>query len=221
MKKIKFLFFCFFLLVGFNQNIFGVNIYSIGRLKYSGGGDWYADPTSLPNVHKYLNNKFKFLTEEPQIIEPTKKDLFKAPLIFITGHGNIKLSEKEIRDIRDYLKSGGFLYIDDCYGLDKSVRELLKKILPESELVELPQTHKIYSSYYKLNSTPKIHEHDNLPAQGLGMHYNNRLVVFYTYQSDIGDGVEDEWVHNLPHNLRDAAMKMFVNIVMYNLLYNY
>ncbi|MBP7651960.1 DUF4159 domain-containing protein [Candidatus Dependentiae bacterium] len=195
--------------------------FSIGRLKYSGGGDWYADPSALPNVLKYLSKNHSFEVTDQEIVTAEKKDLIKTPFLFITGHGNIKLSDSEISNLRDFIDNGGFIFIDDCYGLDKSIRVLLKKIFPESELVELPFSHKIYHSYHHFNNgPPKIHEHDNLPAQGFGIFSNGRLAVYYTFQADIGDGVEDEWVHNDPSELRENAMKMFVNIIFFNLLYN-
>ncbi|HPG29332.1 MAG TPA: DUF4159 domain-containing protein [bacterium] len=225
MKKLNYLGFkilFLFCLICFAKNgLEAQSVFTIGRLKYSGGGDWYANPTSPHNVLNFLSKNFGFKVSEPEVVIPEKKELIKTPFLFITGHGNIKLSESEISNIREFIFNGGFIFIDDTYGLDKSIRPLLKKILPESALVELPHSHKIYHSYYHFkNGLPKIHEHDNLPAQGFGVYLNDRLAVFYTYQSDISDGTEDEWVHNDPPELRENAMKMFVNIIIYNMLYN-
>lgn len=210
----------FFFIISFTH-CFSENIISIGRLKYGGGGDWYADPTAIPNVIAYLNKNSNIKSGSEIIVTADKKDLIKTPFIFITGHGNIKLEKNEINNLREFIVNGGFIYIDDCYGLDKSARELFKLILPESKLTEITASHKIYHSLFDFpNGLPKIHEHDNQPAQGFGLFWEGRLALFYSYESDIGCGCEDEWVHNNPKETREKALKMFCNIIAFNLLYN-
>jgi len=194
---------------------------TIMRLKYNGGGDWYCDQTAIPNVISFIKKNCNITIDSEIVVSADLKDLSQSNFLFITGHGLIKLNDAEINNLRNFCFAGGFIYIDDCYGLDQHIRPLIKKIFPEAELVELPNSHKIYSSYFKFsNGLPKIHEHDNLPAQGFGIYINKKLALFYTYQSDIGDGCEDEWVHNLPNSLREQALKMFANIIIYHLLFN-
>jgi hypothetical protein len=213
------LLFVFNLLV--NENLFSNSLFSINRLKYNGGGDWYADPTSLPNVLKNMNEKFGFNSYKENKINSSKNNLALSPFLYITGHGNIKLTETEIMNLKEFIKSGGFIYIDDCCGLDKYIKKILNRLLPESILVELPYSHKIYHSYYNFNEgPPKIHEHEGEPAKGFALFLNKKIAVFYTYSADIGCGVESDWVHNDSKKLRDEAMKMFSNIIIYNMLYN-
>jgi hypothetical protein len=192
---------------------------TIGRLKYGGGGDWYQDQSALPNLIDYLNKvapvKGVFTGK---YVEPGSKDLFEYPILWMTGHGNVKFTEDELQRLRLYLTSGGFLWADDCYGMDKSFRREMKRLFPDNELVELPFNHPIYHCFYDFpNGPPKIHEHDGLPAQGLGIFYQGRLVVFYTYQTDIGDGMEDITVHNDPPEKHEAALKFGTNVIIYAL----
>ena len=219
----KFIFVCFALLVFFcvPDICLSENVINIGRLKYGGGGDWYADPTAIPNVLGYLAKNSNIKTGAEITITAEKKDLLKTPFLYISGHGNIKLDREEINNLREFIINGGFIYVDDCYGLDKSAREFFKELLPQSQLTELPATHNIYHSLFDFpNGLPKIHEHNNQPAQGFGLFYEERLVVFYSFESDIGCGCEDEWVHNDPKDIREKGLKMFSNIVAYNLFYN-
>lgn len=189
----------------------------IGLLKYKGGGDWYADPTALPNLVRFCNNELNTnLNPDPAIVEPGSIELFNYPLVHITGHGNVIFSEEEANNIRTYLEAGGFLYIDDNYGLDEFIRREMKKVFPEQDFTELPSTHEIYRQKFHFeNGLPKIHEHDNKRPQGFGLFVEERLVCFYTYESDISDGWEDPSVHNNPPEARKKALKMGANIISY------
>ncbi|MBI3234119.1 MAG: DUF4159 domain-containing protein [Bacteroidetes bacterium] len=189
----------------------------IARMKYSGGGDWYLSPTSLPNLIKFCNeNLGTNIDKEEEVVEPGSPEIFNFPFIHITGHGNILFSELEVRNIRKYLEAGGFLNINDSYGMDKSIRREMKRIFPELDLVELPYSHPIYHSVYDFkNGLPKIHEHDNKPAQGLGMIYKGRLVCFYNYECDLGDGWENPEIHKDPAEKRLKSLQMGANIVKY------
>lgn len=189
----------------------------IGLLKYSGGGDWYANPTSLTNLIKFCNTKLKTsinpVYEEVAVNSP---NIFNYPFIHMTGHGNVIFSDSDVQNLRLYLEAGGFLHIDDNYGMDKFVRRELKKVFPGQELVELPFTHPIYNQKYKFESgLPKIHVHDDKAPQGFGIIIDGRLVCFYTYESDLGDGWEDQDVHNDSEETRLKALKMGANIVSY------
>ncbi len=185
--------------------------------KYSGGGDWYANPTSLPNLIKFCNeNLGTNIDPEPATVEFCSADLFNYPFVHITGHGNIILSDFEVENLRNYLIGGGFLHIDDNYGLDAYVRDQMKKVFPELEFVELPYTHEIYHQKYDFpNGLPKVHEHDNKPPQGFGIIYQGRLVVFYSYECDLGDGWESQSVHHDSEEIRTKALKMGANIINY------
>lgn len=189
----------------------------IGRLKYKGGGDWYANPTSLPNLIAFANkNLGTDIAPEEEIVEVGSMEIFNYPFIHMTGHGNIVFSLEEARNLNLYLTGGGFLHIDDNYGMDKFIRTELKKVFPDHELVELPFDHPIYHQKYSFSSgPPKIHEHDGKPAQGFGIIYKGRLVVYYTYESDLGDGWEDQEVHDDPQELREKALKMGANMIEY------
>ncbi len=195
------------------------NYFTIARLKYSGGGDWYCDPSSLPNLLQFIKEN----TSVPAVhlgkyLELTDQDLYSYPYLYISGHGNIRFSEREVENLRNYLLNGGFLHADDNYGMDESFRREIKKIFPNKDLVELPFSHPIYHSYYDFPAgPPKIHKHDAKPAQGLGLFHEGRLIVFYTFQSDLGDGWEDTSVHNDPPEKHQAALKMGTNIVIYAL----
>lgn len=189
----------------------------LGLLKYKGGGDWYANPTSLPNLIKFCNQQINTkLNPKPQTVEPSSSEIFGYPYIHMTGHGNVVFSEQEIQNLRNYLFSGGFLHIDDNYGMDEFIRPQLKKMFPEKELVELPKNHKIFSQPYSFpQGLPKIHEHDNQRPQAFAIIHEGRIVLLYTYETDLGDGWEDEEVHNNPHEVRLKALKMGANIIHY------
>jgi len=200
--------------------LFFVTDKSIGQqialLKYRGGGDWYANPTSLPNLVKFCNQNLGTSLAEPATVEVGSKDIFNYPFIHLTGHGNIVFSDEECRNLRAYLLSGGFLHIDDNYGLDKFIRPQMKKVFPELEFVQLPYNHPIYTQKYNFsNGLPKIHEHDNKPPQGFGLIYEGRLVCFYTYECDLGDGWEDAAVHLDSEEIRTKALQMGANIIQY------
>ena len=189
----------------------------IALIKYKGGGDWYADPTALPNLARFCNNELNTnLNPEPAVIEPGSVELFNYPLAHLTGHGNVIFSEQEATNLRLYLEAGGFLYIDDNYGLDEYIRREMKKVFPEQDFIELPFNHEIYKQRFIFtNGLPKIHEHDNKQPQGFGLFIQDRLVCFYTYESDITDGWEDPSVHNDPPEIRRKALEMGANIVSF------
>ncbi|MCD6112325.1 MAG: DUF4159 domain-containing protein [Bacteroidales bacterium] len=192
--------------------------YQIALLKYKGGGDWYANlETSLPNLIKFCNKNLNTnINEQQAIVEVGSPDIFNYPFIHLTGHGNIIFSEDEIKNLRNYLISGGFLHIDDNYGLDKFIRPQMKKVFPELDFVELPFDHPIYHQKYNFkNGLPKIHKHDGKPPQGFGLIYHGRLVCFYTYECDLGDGWEDYIVHKDPPEKHIQALKMGANILQY------
>lgn len=191
----------------------------IARVKYSGGGDWYNDPSGEVNLLKFIQVNTNIPVEPVyEWVDLASENLFLYPILFLTGHGNVNLSEKEVLNLRTYLKNGGFLYIDDDYGLDKYIRKEMKKVFPDQEFVELPFNHPIYSIHFRFErGLPKIHEHDNKPPEGLGLFYNGRLCVYYTYESNLGDGWTDPDVHNDPPELREKALKMGTNIVVYAL----
>lgn len=189
----------------------------LARLKYSGGGDWYNDPDMLPNLAAELNRLTTIRCPEKEaIVSLGDRQLFSYPFLFITGHGAITFSDREVQQLRLYLKNGGFLYGDDDYGMDESFRREMKKVFPENELVELPFDHPIYQIVYDFpDGLPKIHEHYEGPPKGLGIFYGGRLVVFYTYNTNISDGWTE--THNNPPEKREAAFQMGVNIVAYAL----
>ena len=189
----------------------------IALLKYNGGGDWYANPTSLPNLIAYCNTNLKTnINPEPATIEIGTPELFNYPFAHITGHGNIIFSESEANNLRVYLEGGGFLHVDDNYGIDEFFRREIKKVFPEKELVELPPDHPIFHQKYKFNEgLPKIHEHDNKPPQAFGIFIDDRMVCLYTHEADLGDGWEDADVHNDPAEVREKALKMGANIIQY------
>ncbi len=216
-KRILFL----LLLVGlFSFTISSIPSYQIALLKYNGGGDWYANiETSLPNLIKFCNENLKTnINSEQGIVEAGSSELFNYPFVHITGHGNIVFSNQEAENIRNYLIAGGFLHIDDNYGLDKFVRPQLKKVFPELDFVELPFNHPIYHQKYDFNNgLPKIHEHESKPPQGFGLIYEGRLVCFYSYECDLGDGWEDFEVHKDSPESHIKALKMGANLIQYSL----
>ncbi len=193
--------------------------FTIARLKYQGGGDWYSNPSSLPNLLAAINERTNIrAAPREETVEITDPELFHYPYLYMNGHGNVRFTDEEVKILRSYFAAGGFLHADDNYGMDSSFRREIKKVFPDSPLMELPFNHSIYSSFYRFpNGLPKIHEHDGKPPQGFGIFYENRLVVFYTYECDLGDGWEDPEVHNDPPEKREAALEMGVNIVVYSL----
>jgi hypothetical protein len=189
----------------------------IALLKYNGGGDWYANPTSLPNLIDFCNrNLGTNITRDPHTVMPGSDDIFNYPFIHMTGHGNVFFSDQEAANLRNYLIAGGFLHIDDNYGMDPFVRPQMKKVFPELEMVELPFSHPVYQQKYPFpKGLPKIHEHDGKPPQGFGIIYQGRLVCFYSYETDLGDGWEDAAVHNNSEETRLKALRMGANLIQY------
>lgn len=187
----------------------------LGLLVYQGGGDWYANPTAIKNLADFCNDKLKMnlATQEAQV-PVGSSDIFNYPFLHATGHGRISFTDAEAKNLRTYLTSGGFLHIDDNYGLDQYVRSEMKKVFPELAFVELPFSHPIYHQTFKFpNGVPKIHEHDGLPPKGYGLFYKGRLVCYYSFSTDLGDGWEDAEVHNNPPEVRQKALQMGANII--------
>lgn len=189
----------------------------IAILKYSGGGDWYANPTALPNLIRYCNESIGTkINEKPQIVEAGNATIFQYPFLHMTGHGNVVFSQEEADNLRTYLLSGGFLHIDDNYGMEPYLRKELNKVFPDKELEELGIDHPIFSQKNKFTEgLPKIHEHDGKRPQALGIFNENRLVLLFTFESDLGDGWEDPSVHNDPIEIRTKALQMGANIISY------
>ncbi|MEO9481844.1 MAG: DUF4159 domain-containing protein [Ekhidna sp.] len=189
----------------------------IAKLKYDGGGDWYANKTALPNLIEFCNQQINTnLAISEDVVDVGSPDLFLYPYIYMTGHGNVVLNNAQVENLRNYLTSGGFLHIDDNYGLDQFVRSEMKKVFPELEFVEIPFDHSIYHQKFDFeNGLPKIHQHDGKPPKGFGLIYEERLVCFYTYESDLGNGWEDQSVYNDPQETRIEALKMGANIISY------
>lgn len=215
MKRLLIIFLILSSSLVFAQN----KVYSVkvALLKYLGGGDWYANPTSLPNLAIFCNQTIN-TNIDPNIpeVEPGSQDIFNYPFIHMTGHGNVIFSDQEAANLRKYLESGGFLHIDDNYGMDPFIRLQIKKIFPDIELIELPPSHPIFSQYFNFpNGLPKIHEHDGKAPQAFGIILNGRLVLLYTYECDLGDGWESEEVHNDPPEVRLKALQMGANIIHY------
>ena len=193
--------------------------FQIVRLKYNGGGDWYNDPSAEVNLLNFLkaNTNLK-VKAEYKFVDISNDEIFSYPFLFMTGHGNVVFSDDQVERIRKYLENGGFLYIDDDYGLDKAVRREMKKILPGKDFIEIPFSHAIYNILYDFSSgPPKTHKHDEKPGQGFGIFINNRLAVYYTVESNPSDGWTDAEVHNDPENKREEALKFGANIVLYAL----
>ncbi len=192
----------------------------LARLKYGGGGDWYSNPTSLPNLARALEERtaIPIARRQEARVAPLDEELFTFPLVYMNGHGQVKLTEAEVARLRQYLLQGGFLWADDNYGMDESFRVLARQLFPDRGLVELPFDHPIYHAFYDFKSgPPKIHEHDGKVPQGFGIFNQGRLVCFYTYESDIGDGLEDPEVHKDPPEKREAALQMAINVVVHAL----
>ena len=202
------------MLTSFNDH----SSFQIALLKYNGGGDWYANlETSLSNLIKFSNDNLKTnINAEQAIVEVGSPELFNYPFVHMTGHGNVFFNEKETQNLRNYLLGGGFLHVSDNYGLDRYIRREMKKVFPETEFVELPFNHPIYHQKYDFpNGLPKIHEHDNKAPRGYGIIINGRVVCFYDYECDLGDGWESYDVHKDPPELHLKALKMGANILQY------
>ncbi len=189
----------------------------VAVLKYAGGGDWYANPTSLPNLVKYCNQNIQTtLTRKVSVVDVGSAEIVNYPFVHMTGHGNVVFSANDIQNLRNYLTSGGFLHIDDNYGMDAFIRKEIKKIFPNNNLVEIPSNHPIFQAPYSFtNGLPKIHEHENNKPQAFGVFIEGRLVLLYTFECDLGDGWEDAEVHNDPIQVREKALKMGANIINY------
>ena len=194
--------------------------WQLAVLKYNGGGDWYGNPSSVTNLADYCNGIFDVqLENEIPFVEVGSPDLFNYPFVHMTGHGNVVFSSSDAENLRNYLMAGGFLHISDNYGMDKYVRQELKKVFPEFDLVELPFSHPIYHQEFDFNQgLPKVHEHDNSSPQGLGLFYEGRLVVFYDFECDLGDGWEDWEVHKDSEELREKSLQMGANMIQYVLM---
>ncbi|MDA3931094.1 MAG: DUF4159 domain-containing protein [Prolixibacteraceae bacterium] len=214
LKIVLFIAFAFLCNLGISQSETTVKI---ALLKYKGGGDWYSNPTSLPNLIEFANaNLGSNINPVPATVEVGSFDLFNYPLIHMTGHGNVVFSDNEVEMLQTYLMSGGFLHIDDNYGMDQYIRRELKKVFPGQELVEIPFNNPIYHQKYDFEKgLPKIHEHDGKAPQGYGLFYDERLVVFYTYECDLGDGWESYAVHKDPEQIRQKALQMGANIISF------
>jgi hypothetical protein len=190
---------------------------TIALLKYSGGGDWYANPTSLPNLIKFCNENLNTnINPEPVTVDVGSPEIFNYPLVHMTGHGNVVFSGEDVQNLRKYLIAGGFLHISDNYGMDEYIRREMKRVFPDADFVELPFDHPIYHQQFDCaQGLPKIHEHDDKPPQGFGLFYEGRLVCFYDYECDLGDGWEDPEVHHDSEANRLRALKMGANIVQF------
>ncbi len=198
----------------------GARDFGVARLKYGGGGDWYEDRTSIGNLMRALRQRTSIPVagDHEAIVEPGSAALFQYPFVFACGHGNIKFTEAEVENMRQYLTSGGFLWVDDDFGIDTSLRREMKRVFPESEFVELPYSHPIFHGLYEFpKGLPKVHEHDGGPARAFGIVRDGRLVVFYSFDCDLGDGLEDPEIHGDPPAIREAALRMALNIVHYAL----
>jgi hypothetical protein len=212
----------FILLFGFIGSIIGqisINDVTVVRIKYGGGGDWYGNKTTFINLFEKIKNSTDVKTTYKEVSYSLEdEEFFNFPIAYIAGHGNIKFNENEVKRLRTYLTSGGFLFADDDYGMDVSFRREMKKVFPELNLVELPFNHKIYHQFYSFpNGLPKIHEHDGGPPKGLGLIYEGRLIVFYSFNTDLSDGCENAEIHNDPPQKRQQALKMAMNIILYAL----
>ncbi len=195
------------------------SLFTIARLEYHGGGDWYNDPSAIPNLLDFIRKQTNILTAaDEKKVSILDEELFSYPILFMTGHGRISFSEEEARRLRNYLTHGGFLYADDDYGMDKYFRAVMKQVFPDKEMVELPFTHPIYHAHFQFNNgLPKIHEHDGGPPHGYGIFHQGRMVVFYSFNTNISDGWVDPEVHKDPEDVRQKALQMGTNIIIYAL----
>ncbi|MEO0223537.1 MAG: DUF4159 domain-containing protein [candidate division WOR-3 bacterium] len=190
--------------------------FQIARLQYEGGGDWYNDPEVIPNLVKFIKKYINIdLDEKQAVVKPSSKEIFNYPIVYMTGHGNVYFSEIDAKNLRDYLERGGFLYVDDDYGLDSYFRREIKKVFPDKELEEVPLNHPIFNIYWKFDKLPKIHQHDGKPPKAYGIFIGERLVLLYTYESNISDGWTDR--HGDPPEVQETALKFGMNIVLYAL----
>ena len=212
MQELKSIFFLLFLVT-----CPAIQSQDVAILKYNGGGDWYANPTAVPNLVKFTNNNTSSnIDENIKTVMANSDDLFSYPILFMTGHGNVVFSDDEIQNLRSYLMSGGFLHISDNYGMDKFIRRELKRLFPNLALQEIPSNHAIYNQKFKFQEgIPKIHEHDKKTPKGFGIFYRGRLMLFYDYETDLSDGWEDKSIHNNPKDIREKALKMGSNIIQY------
>jgi len=208
-KLTSFVYLLFFSITVFSQDI--------AVLQYNGGGDWYSNPTALPNLIRFCNQNIKTTMDpKPKTVKPESVDIFQYPYLHMTGHGNVFFTELDAENLRNYLLSGGFLHIDDNYGMEPYIRKELIKIFPDKKLEELPTSHPIFSSQYKFpKGLPKIHEHDGERPLALGITHEDRLVLLFTFESDLGDGWENQEIHNDPEEVRLKALKMGANIIKY------
>jgi hypothetical protein len=204
---------------GHAQQPSGLGELTIAQLQYGGGGDWYANPSALPNLLAEIRKRAGLhVSERPAQTRLTDPTLWNYPFLYLTGHGNIRFTPEEARILRTYLEGGGFLHVDDNYGLDESFRREIRKVFPDRQLVELPRDHPVYRTFYDLpEGLPKIHKHDGKPAQGFGIFHEGRLVVYYSYESDLGNGWEDADRYHDPPELREKAFRMGVNLFLYAL----
>ena len=207
MNKLLLLF--FLPILGYTQEV--------AVLKYAGGGDWYANPTSLPNLVAYCNQNINTsLTPKVSVVDVGSAEIVNYPLVHMTGHGNVIFSENDVQNLKNYLTSGGFLHVDDNYGMDEFIRREIKKVFPNTALVEIPLDHLLFKEPFAFpNGLPKIHEHDNKRPQAFGIFIEGRLVILYTLECDLGDGWENAEVHNDPIQIREKALKMGANIINY------
>lgn len=196
---------------------FSIFAQDVAILKYKGGGDWYSNPTALPNLIEYCNDNIDTkINAKPQTVEVGSSDIFQFPFLHMTGHGNVFFSEEDAENLRNYLVSGGFLHIDDNYGMQPYITKELKKVFPNKELIELPSSHAIFNTVFNFpQGLPKIHEHDGKRPQAMGLFQEDRLVLLFTFESDLGDGWEDPEVHNDPEDVREKALQMGANIIKY------
>lgn len=211
MKKIALILFMFYGMSLPAQN------YQIALLKYGGGGDWYSNPTALPNLVEFVNRELGTnISDNIATVEVGSQSIFNYPYLYMTGHGNVVFTPQEAQNLRNYLIGGGFLHVDDNYGLDRFFRREIVKVFPNHELLELPHSYPIYHQSFSFpEGLPKIHEHDGKPPQGFGIIYEGRLVLFYSYESDLGNGWEDQIVHGNPEEVRLKALRMGANILQY------
>lgn len=198
-------------------SVFFVHAQEVAVLKYKGGGDWYSNPTALSNLVKFCNDNIDTnINERTQTVEVGSIDIYQFPFLHMTGHGNVFFSEDDADNLRNYLLSGGFLHIDDNYGMEPYITKELKKVFPNKELIEMPSNHPIFNVAYEFpNGLPKIHEHDGKAPKAMGLFHEDRLILLFTFESDLGDGWEDQEVHNDPENVREKALKMGANIIKY------
>ena len=205
------------LIIIFSISLLSGQSFSIARVHYGGGGDWYSNASSLPNLLKYLErNTTMSVYNKENKIKLTIENLNQNPYLYLNGHGNIKFNDDEVIALRSALMNGSFLHADDNYGMDKSFRREMKKVFPNKEFVNLPNNHPVFDSYYNFpNGLPKVHEHDNKPPQALALFEEEKMIVLYTYESDLGDGWEDGSVHQNPWPIRESALKMGVNIIYF------